>query len=258
MAGLAVVLYLFTPAKIFFFPLLNTVTPAVVFGCACLIVRWLNSGRATYAGLVGAAIYGLILFEPAALVTGLLFAVLVVRALLNGRITPGAAVRHIAIGIVAFAATYAAMRAWFGFDLISAFRHVSADATNFNVLANRPYGLWARQNLWDFAFGVGLCQIVLFAAAFGDGLMRARVRAQWALSIVLLCSAAVGMVGAADAVGINRGEVIRLWIFLACVWQIPAAYVCRRLDSRTAFIILMMTTLLEDVLGSSMIAFIAP
>ena len=66
------------------------------------------------------------------------------------------------------------------------------------------------------------------------------------------------MVGAADAVGINRGEVVRLWIFLACFWQIPAAYVCGRLNSRTAFTLVLIMTLLQDVLGSSMLAFIEP
>jgi hypothetical protein len=257
-AGLAVVLYLFTPAKLYFFPLLNTVTPAIVFACACLMVRWLGSGRAAYAALLGAAIYGLILFEPTALVTGVLFAALLARAVVNGSITPGTAVRHIAVGIVAFAATHAVMRAWFGFDLISAFRHVSADATNFNVRARRPYGIWARQNLLDFSFGVGLCQVVLFAAAFGDGIARARSRSQSAVSIVLFCAAAAAMVGVADAVGINRGEVVRLWIFLACFWQIPAAYVCRRLDSRTAFTIVLIITVLQDALGSSMLGFIEP
>src|SRR5204862_3841754 len=102
-AGLAVVLYLFTPAKLYFFPLLNAVTPAIVFACACLMVRWLGSGRATYAAIFGATIYGLILFEPTALVTGVLFAALLARAVVNGSITSGTAVRHIAVGILAFA-----------------------------------------------------------------------------------------------------------------------------------------------------------
>jgi hypothetical protein len=75
---------------------------------------------------------------------------------------------------------------------------------------------------------------------------------------MLFCAAAAAMVGVADAVGINRGEVIRLWIFLACFWQIPAAYVCRRLDSRMAFTIVLIITLLQDALGSSMLAFIEP
>ena len=41
-AGLSAILYLFTPAKLYFFPLLNTVTPVAVLVCACLMVGWLN------------------------------------------------------------------------------------------------------------------------------------------------------------------------------------------------------------------------
>jgi len=98
----------------------------------------------------------------------------------------------------------------------------------------------------------------LFAAAFGDGVARASSRSQSAVSIVLLCAAAAAMVGVADAVGTNRGEVVRPWIFLACFWQIPAAYVCRQLDGRAAFTIVLIITLLQDALGSSMLGFIEP
>jgi hypothetical protein len=38
----SLILYLFVPAKLYFFPLLNTVTPVVVLCCACLLVRWLK------------------------------------------------------------------------------------------------------------------------------------------------------------------------------------------------------------------------
>ena len=52
---------------------------------------------------------------------------------------------------------------------------------------------------------------------------------------MLICVSVLAMVGVADAIGVNRGEVVRLWIFLACLAQIPAAYVCRRLGSAFAF-----------------------
>ena len=38
----ALVLYLFVPAKLFFFPLMNPVTPVVAFGCLVLFQRWLQ------------------------------------------------------------------------------------------------------------------------------------------------------------------------------------------------------------------------
>jgi hypothetical protein len=56
--------------------------------------------------------------------------------------------------------------------------------------------------------------------------------------------------------GINRGEVIRLWIFFACFFQIPAAYVCARLQSRAAFALVLVTTILHVALGAAMAGFI--
>src|SRR6185295_18140893 len=60
----AALLYLIVPAKLFFFPLMNTVTPVVVLWCACLLQRWLISGRPLFAALLGASLYGLVFWEP--------------------------------------------------------------------------------------------------------------------------------------------------------------------------------------------------
>jgi hypothetical protein len=259
-AALGAILYLFTPAKLYFFPLLNTVTPVVVLACACLLLRWLDTRRPIYAAFLGAAVYGLILFEPTALIVGVLFAALLARAVVNGRIAARSAFSQIVVGLLTFAATHIAMIVWFDFDLIEAFRHVATDAAAFNVLAGRPYDIWVRQNIVDFLFGVGFCQIVLFVAALADGAagLKTRQRVPGSLSIVLICSAIVAMVGLADLIAVNRGEVIRLWIFLACLWQISTAYVCRRLESPVAFTVVLITTLLQDTLGTAMVAFIVP
>ena len=259
-AGLGAILYLFTPAKLYFFPLLNTVTPVVVLACACLLLRWLDTGRPIYAAFLGAAVYGLIFFEPTPLVVGVLFAALLARAVVNGRIAVRFAFYHIVVGLLTFAATHIAMIVWFGFDLIEAFRLVATDAAAFNMVAGRPYDIWVRQNIVDFLFGVGLCQVVLFVAALADGAagLKTRQRVLDSASIVIICSASVAMVGLADVIGVNRGEVIRLWIFLACLWQIPTAYVCRRLESPVAFAVVLITTLLQNTLGTAMVAFIVP
>ena len=152
------------------------------------------------------------------------------------------------------------MIGWFGFDLFRAFAAVARDAAEFNADSGRPYAVWVRQNLFDFAFGVGWCQAVLFAAALADGVVRWRSgsRLTDAPPVVLICVSVLAMVGVADAIGVNRGEVIRLWIFLACLAQIPAAYVCRRLGSAFAFGLVIMVTLVQGALGTAMIAFVAP
>ena len=186
--------------------------------------------------------------------------ILLVRAIVEGRIALRTALFQIGVGILAFAATHVVMILWFGFDLISAFRDVAADAAAFNVAARRPYDIWVRQNIVDFLFGVGFCQIVLFVAALADGVTGLKTRGDLLTpsSIVLMCSATLAMVGLADLIGVNRGEVIRLWIFLACLWQIPAVYVCRRLESSMAFTVVLITTVLQIALGTAILAFVVP
>jgi hypothetical protein len=75
-------------------------------------------------------------------------------------------------------------------------------------------------------------------------------------TVVLVCAGLAISVLALDIAGINRGEVVRLWIFLACLFQIPAAYVCARLNSRAALALVLATAVLQAALGIKMIGFI--
>lgn len=255
----SLVLYFFVPAKLFFFPLLNTVTPAIILLCAALLMRWLTTGNRLYPALLGIALYGLVFFEPLPLVMGLLFAALMIRAWWMGQTTSRLLILQSAAMVLAFAATYAALRARFGFDLVKEFRAVGADAMAFNTDSGRPYAFWVKQNLRDFLIGVGGCQAVLVAGALAGGLSGAR---SWSERLTrpapLLCASLLAILLAIDLIGINRGEVIRLWIFLACFFQIPAAYLCARLQSRTAFALVLGTTILHGAIGAAMAGFIIP
>lgn len=259
MALFSLVLYLFVPAKLFFFPLLNTVTPVIVLACACLVHRWLLTGGSAYAALAGVVLYGLVFYEPLPLVMGLSFAALAARAMWRGDITWRRFLAQSALVALAFAAMFAFVRAWFGFDLLGAARQIGAHAVEFNAAAGRPYSIWVRENLREFLFGVGICQVVLFAAALGDGFRRSNgLHGRLTQPITVFCLGLLGVVLATDLIGVNRGEVIRLWIFLACFAQVPAAYVCARLESRAALAIVLVTTVLQGALGTAMIGFILP
>ena len=61
------------------------------------------------------------------------------------------------------------------------------------------------------------------------------------------------MLLAIDALGVNRGEVIRLWT-LTCLFQIPTAYVCARLDTPLALMLVMAVTVLQAAIGTAMSA----
>ena len=250
-------LYLFVPSKLYFFPLLNTVTPVAALCCVWLFVRWLKAGSAGYAALLGVALYGLAFFEPLAFAIGLLLAALAVRSLWRAEIAWQTLLWQSAIVIVACGAVHGSVRLWFHFDVFHALREVTVGATGFNDRYDRPYWIWVRANPLEFLFGVGVCQALVFWVALGESLGGTdswRERLTRPMATLGLALAATLLV--IDLIGVNRGEVIRLWIFLSCFFQIPAACLCARLQSRTAMMLVLSTTLLQDVIGTSMIGFI--
>ncbi len=255
----SLVLYLFVPARLFFFPLLNTVTPIVLLACACILLAWLQTGRAIWAGVLGVTLYGLVFFEPLPLVMGILFAALAARAIHKGTLTLTRFLLQCGVVATGFLAAHLTMRFSFGFDLLRAFQQIAAHALEFNAVEDRPYSIWIWHNLREFALGAGVCQFALVSAALvaglgGSGTLRERLSQP--IAVVSLSVAAVLLI--TDAIGMNRGEVIRLWIFLACFVQIPAAWVCARLHHPAAIALLLVTSILVGTLGTSMVGFIVP
>jgi hypothetical protein len=254
----SLVLYMFVPAKLLFFPVLNTVTPAFVFLCAWLWVRALSSGRPIYAVALGAASYWILFFEPTPAVTGLLFVALTAYALWRGEVAWRTVVRQTAGIVAGFVATYVLALVILRFDLWSTMRAVAADAVEFNARVRRPYYPWVVENLLDLAYGAGVSQAVLYGVGAIVALRRfltaGGTEGRWAALVLGIGIAIV----ATDLAGINRGEVVRLWVFMACFLQIPAAYLCRRLESPLALILVLATTLLQIALSASMMAFAQP
>lgn len=250
----SLILYLFVPGKLFFFPLLNTVTPVLILMFSWLWLRWLQTGRTMYPAALGVNFYALIFFEPTPLVMGLLFATVTGVAIARGETRVWGFLRAAGLALLTFGATHAAMDGFFRFDLIATARDIAADAVGFNAEAHRPYSIWVRQNLFDFVFATGVCQIVLFATVVAVTAWFGRLREP----IAVLCLGLLAVLLVTDLIGINRGEVVRLWIFLACFFQIPAAWVCARLNSRIAVMLVFGTTLIHDALGTAMLGFAMP
>ena len=158
--------------------------------------------------------------------------------------------------VIGFVAATALVLLVFNFNIIDAFRRVAADAAEFNASEGRPYGLWAWRNLVEFCFGAGICQVVLFCVAWLAEASRRRPAAD--RPIVTVSIGLVIMLLALDLAGVNRGEAIRLWIFLACLFQVPTAYVCVRVRHRGAFAIVLMLTIVQAALATATIGFVVP
>ena len=255
----AQVLYLFTPGALYFFPLLNTVTPVLTLAFACLSSRWLRTQRPIYPALLGITLYGLILYEPLALGIGLLTTALAARALARGDITRRTFLVQCGVGAGAFLAVYVLMAGVWHFDLFAALRAIEADAERFNAGTDRPYSIWVWRNLVDFAFAMGIAQAVIFCVVFWVSLARrAPWRARLLDPITATCAALAGTLLVTDLIGVNRGEVIRLWIFLACFFQIPTAFACARSGRTTALALVVASSIVQSALGTAMIGFVIP
>jgi hypothetical protein len=255
----ALVLYLFVPGKLFFFPILNTVSPVPILLCFFLHARFLSSRRWPWALGLGLALYLVMFFEPLPLVMGILFAAFLGAALLKGALPLRAAAMEVGLAAVGFTAVYALARTALHYDLFANLAYVLEDARAFNVRSRRPYGIWVGQNLYDFALAAGVWVAVLVPAALvvavrGAGPLRerlARPAALWGfgtLAVLVLL----------DLAGINRGEVVRLWIFLACFLQAVPAYACARAPGLAPFAIVVAATLLEGAVGAGMVGYVLP
>jgi hypothetical protein len=88
------------PGKLFFFPLLNTVTPVIVLACVWLAIRSLQTARSAYAALLGLSFYALLLFEPLPFVTGPLFVALGIHAVRQRNVTARTVARQTTVAVV--------------------------------------------------------------------------------------------------------------------------------------------------------------
>ncbi len=254
----AAILYLFVPARLYFLPLMNTVTPVVALGYAWLVVRWLRTGDWSYALASAVALYVLVFFEPLPLVLGLLFVALAWRAISVGHLDVTRFALQGSAIVLAFIVVAEIVFFASNFNLIAAMRQIGKHAVEFNAQDGRPYGVWVRANLLEFAFGVGACQLALWIWSLIDW-RRAPDRGRRLREPLLILSVVLpAIVLVTNLIGINRGEVLRLWIFLACFFQIPAAYATARMDSRLAVWLIVVFSALPVSLAVAMIAFVVP
>jgi hypothetical protein len=254
----ALALYLLVPAKIYFYPILNTVAPVPILAAFLLHVAFLRTRRWYYAVGLGATLFLVVFFEPLPLTMGILFAAVLGAALVQRQLSWRDAARLVALSALGFVLLYVLMRLIFHYDLWWDFRRVLNDANSFNETARRRYDIWVRQNLLDFVLGAGVGAVILGAI----GLIAALATRRGSLLERLLRPAVVwGLAIVAtlaylDLAGVNRGEVIRLWIFLACFLQVMPAWLLAQTSRTWPFALVAAGMVLQAELGSAMMEFI--
>jgi hypothetical protein len=255
-AGLfALVLYLVVPGRIFFAPILNVVSPVPILLALWLHVRFLTTRRWLVATLIGPALYVTTFFEPLPLVMGLVFLAMLVVAIRRGQVDGATCARLAAMVVATFVACDVLMRVTFGYDLFANVAWVLDDAVRFNDRARRPYGIWVVQNVADFAAGAGLASLVLVIAGTWVA-VRTPGHAAWPAAALALSG--LSMVAVVDLIGVNRGETVRLWIFLAAFLQLVPAWLCARSPRAWPFVAVLGLTALQAAVGVGMVGFVMP
>jgi hypothetical protein len=246
----ALVLGLFLPGALYFTPVLNAVAPVPILLALWLHVRFLRTRRAGWALGLGGALYLVVFFEALPLVMGLVFAALLGAALWRRAVSWRDVLRLVGWAAAGFAACYAALWLGFGYDLFDNFGYVLADANDFNA-RHRPYGMWLTRNLWYLAIAAGFASCVLLAVAAVDAVRR---RGAHPAAVLILSGLAVLVV--LDLWGINRGETVRLWIFLAVFLQVGAAWLCARTERFWPAALVVASSVAQAGIGLAMIGFV--
>ncbi len=257
----ALILYALIPCKLFFFPILNTVSPVIILLCLYLFLAYIENGHVLMASLLGIGLYIQFLFEPLPLITGIIFLGILLQAIRERRISKEGFWKLILNMSLGFLSVYFLFSIFFSFDLFRTFMYVWKDLMNFNTNGQRDYWIWLGENIKEFFYGVGVPITIITIY------MIAHIFAQWKASrdFVLL---SVENVFAMSVIitflilvvlGINRGEVTRLWIFLAVFFQVPASiFMAKHVRSNVPFYLVTGMLVVQSIITLHRIGFIIP
>jgi hypothetical protein len=231
-ASWALALYLMIPAKLYFLPLLNGISPLFLLFPFWLWLIYLRTRKTALLPMLGVSLYACFLFDPVPMVCGLIFAAFLLQARFTGKLNN----RHLALVFTlvpgGFLLTGVAVWLAVGYDTWRGLLFVIQDAREYNAKEHREYGVWLVHNLLDFLCHAGAPAALIFTLwsarlaarmilAPGQALQELREGNDHLLTLAVFLTLAV-----LDLLGVNRGETIRLWIFLAVFLQIVAARAC--------------------------------
>jgi hypothetical protein len=257
----ALILYALVPCKLFFLPLLNTVTPVLMLLCFYLFLVYVEKKRLWIAWLLGGALYILILFEPSPLITGILWVGIWIHAMQDKRFSWKDSWRLLANSLLGFLAVYAIFLVFFSFSLLQSGLYVLRDAVSFNVAGQRDYMIWLGGNAKEFFYVVGAPIMILFIYMTVDFFSQWRTprgTTLWSSESVFL----IGLLVTFFAVlflGINRGETTRLWIYLAVLFQVPASvFLAKMARGQVLFSLVAVILAIQCMLTLQRVGFVIP
>ena len=257
----ALTLYVLIPSKLVFFPVLNTVTPVFILLFFLLFLVYLDKKQVWIPWMLGVVLYILIMFEPTPMTIGILLIAFLVQAIRNKRITAKDLWRLITHSVLAFSIIYGFFFVFYSFDLLRSFMFVLKDAVGFNTVREREYMIWFYENIKEFFIGSGIpiaIIVIYMAAQMFSQWMNPEKHPHWSTENVYLIGL-IATLGVVVVLGINRGEVTRLWIYLAVLVQIPAAFFLARIKKHDLLFLLVVGTLIfQNIITLHRVGFVIP
>lgn len=266
----SLILYLFIPAKLFFFPILNTVSPVFILLSLVLFVQYLESHKDIYLILLGLSIYLIVFFEPTLLASGIIFLAFLAKYYWEKKINKVHLLKIGLYGLVSFLSMHVLFLLVFKYNIINNMLFIFNLNVDFYSNNPRSYKIWLFHNLRLFFINLGLIQSFLFwgcsfiiLAKFINIYKNKVHRKKNILKFIfepgpLLTLSFIVLLLFMDLTGIIRGEASRHWIFLMVFVQIIVSYFCVTKLNNRIFYLVLTTTLLQTVITISMVGFVIP
>ena len=264
----AFVFYLFIPARLYFIPILNAVSPVLLLAVMDVFAVFLQHRRTWEAALLGIGIYMMVFFEPTPLAGGL-FGLVFLR---DAAAKPGwrreCFFRLLCAAALGFLFVHVCFLRAFGFHIVEQVFALLQECAKCNVALHRPMAVWLGPNLVEFFLNGGVAASILFFSGIVVALRRKRGsdrrRADAPpgpppppMDTEILLSAAL-LVAAGILAIISRGEVARVWIFLSAFLQISAAIQAGRTPGTRTATVALTSAVVQAGTTLSMIGFVIP
>jgi hypothetical protein len=256
------IFYLFIPSRIFFSPSPNSVSPVFILLSFLIYLLYLQSRRNCYLIFLGISFYATLIYEPLLFSVGIIFIAILIREYIHDMITINDIVKIVIISIATLISIHIIIMFTFHYDVINNFIIIYKDAVNFNTRADRPYWVWIIHNLKDFFINsgvVGSSVFILFSAALLKKIINTSNKLKLKNFITapgtIICLAFAANLVVLNFIGINRGETIRLWIFMAAFMQICIAHACLRKIDNIGIRIIAVSYIVQTLATIGMVGF---
>lgn len=257
----AFMLYTLIPGKLFFFPILNTVTPVFMLLCIYLFIIYFERKNFLFLWLLGGALFMLVLFDPSPLVVGIVFIGIMLHAIREKKLALKDIWPITVIPLLAFLCIYILLSVFFSFDLIRSFQFILNDAVKFNLESQRGYRAWFGQNIKEFFYSGGTPIMLIFIYRISQILLEWKTlfkKIHWSSENIFILSLLMTF-SAVVLLGINRGETSRLWIYLAVLFQIPSAlFIAKIPQSLVPFFIVAIMLTIQTIVALQRVGFVLP